>query len=168
MLHHTITLIGMPGAGKSTVGVLLAKRAGLNFVDTDLLIQVHQGEPLQTTVDSRGYLFVRELEEEILLDMPLDSYLVATGGSAVYGVNAMRRLGEAGPVVYLSAPLEILELRVAGHSARGIACAPGQSFADTFAERAPLYEQYADLAIPTESSSVEDIATQIARQLGYG
>jgi shikimate kinase len=167
MQHHTITLIGMPGAGKSTVGVLLAKRLGLNFVDTDLLIQVNQGETLQTTVDKRGYRYVRELEEELLLDMPLDTFLVATGGSAVYGVNAMHRLGDAGPVVYLSTPLEVLELRVAAHLARGIACAPGQSFADIFAERAPLYDRYADLTIPTENLSVEDIAAQIARQLGY-
>lgn len=167
MQHHTITLIGMPGAGKSTVGVLLAKRVGLNFVDTDLLIQVDQGESLQTTVDKRGYQFVRELEEDILLKMPLDAFLVATGGSAVYGEIAMRRLADAGPVIYLSAPPEVLEVRVAGHSARGIACAPGQSFTDIFAERVPLYERYADLTVATEQLSVEDIVTQAVRQLGY-
>ena len=164
----TVTLIGMPGAGKSTVGVLLAKRLGLNFTDGDLLIQVRQGEPLQATVDRLGYLAVREIEEQVLMEAVLEHTLVATGGSAVYSDAAMDRLKAAGPVIYLRAPLSLLEARVSAHPDRGIACPPGHGLADVYRERTPLYERFADITVDCDSLSAEDIAARLAAQLAGG
>ncbi len=161
----TVSLVGMPGAGKSTVGVLLAKRLGLGFVDTDLEIQVREGCTLQEFVDARGYRALRRVEEEILLDVALQSRVVATGGSVVYSAAVMARLAGAGPVVYLRAELPILESRVAAAPLRGIASDPDQSYAEVYAERTPLYERYADLAIATGGMKPEQVAEEIARVL---
>ncbi|MEQ8802339.1 MAG: shikimate kinase, partial [Haliea sp.] len=106
---RTISLIGMPGAGKSTVGVLLAKLSGLAFNDTDLEIQVQAEATLQEIIDSRGHIALRTLEEEILLTIPLDHSVIATGGSVVYSDRIMQRLQQAGPVVYLDVPMATLE-----------------------------------------------------------
>lgn len=165
MRHTTVTLIGMPGSGKSTVGVLLAKRLGLNFVDSDLLIQVQEGETLQETVESRGYLVLRAIEQDILLSMPLDDSLVATGGSVVYSDAGMQRLCTAGPVVYLDVPMVELEARIALNPDRGIACPPGQSFADVYRERTPLYRKYADITVAGDQASAEETATLIVSRL---
>jgi len=165
MLPQTISLIGMPGAGKSTVGVLLAKELGLNFVDTDLVIQVRAGETLQSILDQRGYLALRKLEEEVLVDIPLANTLVSTGGSAIYSETGIRRLRAAGPTVFLDVPLATLVQRVDNESARGIARSPGQEFADVFAERRPLYLRHADLVIDGSTGTAEAIARQLARQL---
>jgi shikimate kinase len=167
MLHQTVTLIGMPGAGKSTVGVLLAKRIGLNFVDSDLLIQVREGETLQSLVDRRGYLELRRIEEIVLLEMALDAALVATGGSAVYSEASMSRLQTAGPVVYLRGSLPVLEERVRSNLLRGIAAPPGQDFAAIYEERTPLYARFADITASVDAGSAEAIAAGIATELGY-
>ena len=165
MDFETVSLIGMPGAGKSTIGVLLAKRLGLNFVDTDLLIQVQRGEALQDTVDSLGFEAFCALEESVLLDMTLAKYLVATGGSVVYSEQAMARLADAGPVVYLQVPLPVLSERVQAQPDRGIAFAPGQALADIYRERKPLYERFANITIACEARSPESIAGEVIRQL---
>ena len=165
MAISTVTLIGMPGAGKSTIGVLLAKRLGLNFADGDLLIQVREGEPLQATVDRLGYLEVRRIEEEVLLTVPLEKTLLATGGSAVYSEAVMARCKAAGPVIYLEAPLEVLVQRVALHPDRGIACPPGQDLADVYAERVPLYERFADITVSATVQSAEATAQLLADRL---
>ncbi len=158
----TVSLIGMPGAGKSTVGVLLAKQLGLNFVDTDLLIQVDQGEPLQHSVDRLGFEAFCELEESVLMTMPVDRTLVATGGSAVYSDRAMARLKAAGPVVYLDVSLSELESRIEARPDRGIAFLPGQTLADIFHKRQPLYQHSADFSLDCETQSAEATATLIA------
>jgi shikimate kinase len=158
----TVSLIGMPGAGKSTVGVLLAKQLGLNFVDTDLLIQVDQGEPLQQSVDRLGFDAFCELEESVVMAMPLDRYLVATGGSVVSSDTAMARLRAGGPVVYLEVSLPELETRIEARPDRGIAFAPGQTLSDIFQKRQPLYQQFADLSLSCEAQSAEATATLIA------
>ena len=162
---QTVSIIGMPGAGKSTIGVLLAKRLGLNFVDTDLLIQVQRGEPLQDTVDALGFEAFCALEESVLLDMELARYLVATGGSVVYSDRAMARLREAGPVVYLEVPLATLRERVRAQPDRGIAFAPGQGLDEVYRERKPLYEQFADITIACDDLSAEAITRQIVAGL---
>lgn len=166
MRYRTVSLIGMPGAGKSTVGVLVAKRLGLNFVDSDLLIQVRAGLTLQQIIDAEGYLALRSLEEEILLEMPLDDFLVATGGSVVYSERGMRRLQAAGPIVYLECALNVLAQRVAAHSERGIAAPQGHDFAAIYRERVPLYERYADVRVAGDAQSAEETAELIARELG--
>ncbi|MEE4661012.1 MAG: shikimate kinase [Halieaceae bacterium] len=158
----TVTVIGMPGTGKSTVGVLLAKRLGLAFSDVDLLIQAREGELLQATLERVGYLALRAIEEAVILDMPLENRLVATGGSAVYSDAAMQRLGAAGPRVFLQTPLEQLRERVARNPDRGIACPPGQSLEDVFEERVPLYRRYADITVDCAAlASAEDVASAV-------
>ena len=161
----TISLIGMPGAGKSTIGVILAKLGGLRFTDTDLDIQVHANATLQQIVDGEGYLRLREIEQEILLAIPLDHAVIATGGSVVYSEAAMTRLKAAGPVVYLVADLPTLQRRVAATPPRGIACAAGQGYPDIFAERTPLYRRYADITIDACGNSPDGVAEEILRRV---
>jgi shikimate kinase len=159
---ETVSLIGMPGAGKSTVGVMLAKLLGLGFTDSDLVIQVRHGKSLQAILNESGYLHLRQLEEEVLLDIDLAQQLISTGGSAVYSSRGMLRLKSAGPVVFLDVPLAELRQRVDNAHQRGIAHPPGQDFADVFAERQPLYLQYADLVVDAAAQSAEATARLIA------
>ncbi len=165
MLPSTISLIGMPGAGKSTVGVLLAKLIGYNFLDSDLVIQVRNDATLQQILDREGHERLRQLEEDVLMDIPLQHTLLATGGSAVYSASSMERLAAAGPVVFLDVPLAALSQRVDNEADRGIARPPGQSFADVFMERQPLYERYATVRIDGSLGSAESIARAIAERL---
>ncbi|QIB67640.1 shikimate kinase [Kineobactrum salinum] len=155
----------MPGAGKSTVGVLLAKLSGLAFNDTDLAIQTAANATLQEIVDSRGYLALRAIEEEILLAVPLAGAVVATGGSVVYSEAIMQRLRAAGPVVYLKVGLAALERRVAAAPNRGIACDAGDSFATVYEERTPLYERYADIIVDAQSGDSQQVANRIMARL---
>lgn len=164
-MPQTINLIGMPGAGKSTVGVLLAKLSGLAFRDTDLDIQVHAHATLEEILQRDGYVRLRQIEEEILLQIPLDHSVISTGGSVVYSEAAMARLAAAGPVVYLETDFKTLEARVAGAPSRGIASSTQQSFADIYVERTPLYQRHADLTIDTAGASAEQIAIALLRQL---
>jgi shikimate kinase len=162
---QTITLVGMPGVGKSTVGALLAEHFGLAFRDTDLSIEAREGQILQAIVDRVGTPRFREIEEEVLLAEPLAGAVVSTGGSVVYSDPVMRRLRSAGPVVYLQADLATLEQRVAGNPLRGIARGPDQSYADVLAEREPLYASYADVTVDASSGSAADVAETIRRTL---
>jgi len=157
----TINLIGMPGAGKSTVGVLLAKLTGLRFTDTDLEIQVREAATLQQILERDGYRRLRAIEQEVLLAIPLDKAVISTGGSVVYSEPAMRRLQAAGPTVYLAADLSTLEQRVAAAPLRGIASNSGDSFAQVYAERTPLYRRYADLTVDAAAHSPDALAAQI-------
>ena len=166
MPHDTISLIGMPGAGKSTVGVLLAKALGYGFVDSDIVIQTRHGATLQEILDRHGHLHLRRLEEEVLLDLPLERQLLATGGSAVYSEAGMKRLKAAGPVAFIDVPLDVLTGRVDNEDSRGIARAPGQSFGDVFRERQPLYRRYADIRIDDRGQPAETVARKLAKRLG--
>ena len=164
--RSNIVLIGMPGAGKSTVGVILAKHTSRDFVDTDVLIQTSERRPLQKILDENGQLALREIEQRILLSLDLSNHVIATGGSAAYSGDAMRHLKKSGSVVFLHVPFaEILE-RVRDFDTRGIARAPEQSFADLFEERYVLYKKYADLTIACEGLSQEQVSQTICRRLG--
>ncbi len=163
--HQTISLIGMPGAGKSTVGVLLAKHCGLLFNDSDLDIQAREGMTLQEILELRGHMALRQVEEEVLLAIPIDNTVLSTGGSVVYSEAIMARLSAAGPVVYLNVDRATLEARVAAAPPRGMASNPNTTYADIFRERVPLYERYADITIDASDSSPEAIALRIADQL---
>ena len=166
MTHHrTVSLIGMPGVGKSTVGVLLAKQLGLGFLDTDLEIQRREDATLQSILERSGYRYLRDVEEAVLLEVPLAGQVVSTGGSVVYSEDSMARLLAAGPVVYLAAPCETLEARVKAAPPRGIASDPSLSFAALYAQRTPLYEQFATLTVDTAAAAAEDVATEIAGKL---
>lgn len=162
----TISLIGMPGAGKSTIGVVLAKLCGLRFVDTDLDIQVHAGATLQHILEEHGYQHLRAIEQEVLLAIELEQAVIATGGSVVYSDAAMQRLKAAGPVIYLQAGLATLEQRVAAAPPRGIACDEKQDFPAIYAERTPLYRRYADASVEADAGTPETVAAQIVQQLG--
>jgi len=163
--HDSIILIGMPGAGKSTIGVVLAKLCGLDFLDTDLAIQSGAGATLQAILESEGYIHLRQLEEVVLLDVNLSRSVVATGGSVVYSEAAMQRLQSAGPVVYLQADLGTLEQRVASAPLRGIASEAGQSFAELYAERTPLYERYADITVDATAGTADTVSALVAAAL---
>ncbi|KAA1191769.1 shikimate kinase [Pseudohalioglobus sediminis] len=158
---NTLSLIGMPGVGKSTVGVILAKQTGLRFVDTDLDIQVREGATLQTIIEQHDYRYLRRVEEEVLLDIDLGGALISTGGSVVYSAASMQRLQQAGPVIYLQADLQTLQQRVAAAPLRGIASDSKQSFAQVYAERTPLYAQYADHTVDATQGGPEAVATAI-------
>jgi shikimate kinase len=164
---NTISLIGMPGAGKSTVGVLLAKLTGLRFVDTDLDIQVREGATLQEILERSGYQHLRRVEAEVLLDIALDQALISTGGSVVYSRQSMQRLQAAGPIVYLQAPLSLLQQRIARAPLRGIASDNQQSFAEVYAERTPLYEQYADCTVDAGGGCAEEVAAAALAALAH-
>jgi shikimate kinase len=165
MLYDTISLVGMPGSGKSTVGVILAKLTGLRFVDTDLDIQVREQATLQTILELQGYQHLRAIEQEVLLAINLDHAVIATGGSVVYSESAMGRLKSAGVVVYLETELACLQQRVELAPPRGIASDAGQSYAEIFAERTPLYQQYADITLATDGVCAELVAALILEQL---
>ena len=164
----TVSLIGMPGAGKSTVGVLLAKMTGLGFRDTDLDLQLHARATLQEILDREGHLSLRAIEEQILLAIPLAYSVISTGGSVVYSGAVMRRLATAGPIVYLQSDLDTLEKRVSATPERGIASSAEHSFADIFAERTPLYKQYADITINTANATAEEVTVAVLRKLQEG
>jgi shikimate kinase len=161
----SIILVGMPGAGKSTIGIILAKDTGLNFIDTDVAIQVHTGETLQQTLDKQGYLRLREIEEEVLLKTSCHNCVVATGGSAVYSEAGMKHLKQHGLVVFLDVPLATLRSRIHNYETRGIARRPGQSFQTLFDERCLLYKKYADLTISCDECSAQDISDLILTRL---
>jgi shikimate kinase len=161
LTKSNIVLIGMPGAGKSTAGVILAKLTARGFVDTDLLIQTSQRRSLQRIVDLEGYLALRQIEEHVLLGLECERHVIATGGSAVYSKAALEHLSVDGIIVFLDADLATLESRVRDFHTRGIALRPGQSFADLFTERRHLYVKSADLVIPCSGQTQEKVCAAI-------
>ncbi len=164
--RSNVVLIGMPGAGKSTVGVILAKHTSRDFVDTDVLIQTSEQRPLQEIVDTDGHMALRGIEERILLSLDLANHVIATGGSAAYSANAMQHLKKNGIVVFLHVPFDEIRERVRDFATRGIARAPNQSFADLFEERYVLYRKYADLTVACQGLTQEEVSETIRRKLG--
>ena len=161
MQDSTVFLIGMPGAGKSTLGVLLAKALALPFVDTDLMIQSRAGETLQSFLDKNGYLALRDLEEKVLLEEPFNQMVVATGGSVVYSQKGMERLGTLGRRVYIKIALDEVQRRVSNKGERGIASAPGTTLESIYHERCPLYEKYADVTVACDGLNFEQSLEKI-------
>jgi len=160
-----IVLIGMPGSGKSTVGVILAKQLSRGFVDTDLLIQTAQGRSLQSIVDTDGYLALRNIEELLLVSLDCSNQVIATGGSAAYSHPAMTHLKQGGIVVFLHADLETLNHRVHDFSERGLAKSAEQTLDDLFVERLSLYRAYADITIDSCLLTHEQVCTRIIEQI---
>ncbi len=158
-----IVLIGMPGAGKSTVGVLLAKSMLMNFCDTDLLIQNETGESLSDTIKKQGIDAFIELEDTIIHKNDFKNSVIATGGSAVYGERAMNKLKENGKIVYLKVTPEELNRRVNNIHTRGIAMKEGTTLAELYKERAPLYEKYADITIECDGKTPEECVDLIMK-----
>ncbi len=159
--HSNLVLIGMPGSGKSTIGVILAKKTSRDFVDTDLLIQSSQERTLQDIVDTEGHIVLRKIEESVLLDLSVQNHVIATGGSAVYSEQAMNHLKSDGVLIFLDVDLETLESRVHDFSTRGLAKRPDQSFAELFEERVVLYTKHADITIKCAELTQEDVCERI-------
>jgi shikimate kinase len=167
--RSNLILIGMPGAGKSTVGVILAKLTSRHFVDTDVLIQTSHERTLQDIVDINGYTFLRNIEEDILLGLTVKNCVIATGGSAVYSDSAMAHLKSTGLVVFLDVDIHTLESRIQDFSMRGLAKRPDQDFADLFHERFVLYRKYADITIKSANLTQEEVCARIMdREVGRG
>ena len=157
--NRNIILIGMPGSGKSTLGVLLAKALGRRFVDTDLLIQEREGRLLQDIIDNDGIEKFLQIEEQVLLSV--EHAVIATGGSVVYSQAGMEALKRNGDVVYLAATYAEVEKRVTNITTRGIVLKHGCSLQDAFAERVPLYEQYSDYTVDGTGKSIEECVEEI-------
>jgi len=157
----SLILIGMPGAGKSTIGIVLAKALAKDFVDTDLLIQVQHSKTLQDIVDNEGYLKLRNIEEQVLLNTHYPNHVIATGGSAVYSESAMQHLGHFGQIIFLDVPLIELVERVKDIDTRGLARQPNQSFADLYYERRALYQTHANITIDCTGKNQAQIIDEI-------
>ncbi|WP_138436707.1 shikimate kinase [Marinobacter shengliensis] len=162
---RNLIFIGMPGSGKSTIGVLVAKRLGMGFIDTDLLIQEQAGRTLQEIVDQDGYVALRQIEEQVLLALDVHNQVISTGGSAVYSDAAMQHLKRNGTVVFLDISLETVIHRIGDYSLRGISRRPDQSLAELFEERFALYTRYADLTIKGECFNQDQLCEAIIRKL---
>lgn len=152
-----ILLIGMPGSGKSTVGVLLAKMTGKGFMDTDLLIQSETGASLQRIVDTRGYEALRAEEERVLCGLEASNQVIATGGSAVYSDAAMAHLHQDSVIVFLNVSLETVRQRIGDYSLRGISKRPDQTLEDLYEERLALYQQYADIIVDGDGRTLAQV-----------
>jgi shikimate kinase len=160
-----IILIGMPAVGKSTVGVLLAKQLGLDFMDTDLLIQAGENCYLRDIIAARGIDGFCAVEEGYLLKINASGYVIATGGSAVYSSAAMEYLGGLGRIVYLQVSLAQLETRLANIIDRGVVHGPGETIADLYDQRTPLYERFAQTIINCDDLRPDQTVDAICSQL---
>lgn len=166
-MEENIILIGMPGAGKSTVGVILAKALGMDFVDSDLAICKRAGTTLQTILDQRGLEAFLELEEQVVLELELERTVLATGGSVPMGRRAMDHLRAQGRIVYLDVGLEELHRRLSNITTRGIAFGPGEDLETLYRRRTPIYRRWADVTVRPgpQGSDLEQTVAQILRQL---
>ena len=158
---RNIILIGMPGVGKSTVGVLLAKRLGFAFIDTDILIQVREGLSLQELIRAHGAEEFCRIEENHILSLAVDSHVIAPGGSVVYRPQAMAHVKAHGTVIHLDIAVERLKRRLDNVDARGVVISPGQTIESLYAERRPLYLHYADATLETDGLTPDQVVGRV-------
>ncbi len=162
MDKDNIILIGMPGAGKSTVGVVLAKKLGYAFVDSDLVIQSREGRLLHEIISEQGVEGFWAVEDEVNASIDAHRTVIATGGSAVYGSRAMEHFKQIGTIVYLKLACDAIAERLGDLSERGVTLREGQGLYDLYAERVPLYEKYADFTVECEELSIREIVERIS------
>lgn len=158
---NNITLIGMPGAGKSTIGVLLAKAMNYRFVDTDLVIQEQEGKLLCDIIKEEGMERFKQIENDVNANLQAERSIIAPGGSVVYAKEAMEHFKEIGKVVYLCVSCEEISNRVGDLTQRGVVFAPGQDLYSLYAERTVLYEKYADVIVHCDGKEVGEILAEI-------
>ena len=153
---NNITLIGMPGVGKSTIGVVLAKVLGYQFLDSDLLIQKQEKKRLCEIIEEKGTEGFKEVENRVNASIDAENTVISTGGSVVYCDDAMKHLKTIGKVVYLKLSLEALSKRLGNLKGRGVLLKEGQTLKDLYEERIPLYEKYADIVVDEEGKDLEE------------
>ena len=161
-MKNNIVLIGMPGAGKSTVGVVLAKITGCRFLDSDLVIQEETGKLLHEIISEKGTEGFLEIENQINASLQAKNTVIATGGSIIYGKEAMEHLAAIGHIVYLKLSLSSIEARLGDLNKRGVALKEGQGLKELYEERVPLYEKYAEIVINCEKKGIRQITEEIA------
>lgn len=161
MKHNNIILIGMPGVGKSTAGVVLAKVLGYHFIDSDLIIQQKEKRLLAEIIKEEGVDGFIEIENRINATIEAENSVIATGGSVVYGKEAMEHLKKIGTVVYLKLPYEPIAARLSNIKGRGVVLKEGQTLETLYEERVPLYEKYADIIVDEAGQSIEDTVEKI-------
>lgn len=159
--EENIILIGMPGAGKSTCGVLAAKILLKNFFDTDLLIQSIESKRLQQIIDEKGVAEFKKAEEQAVLSLDIKGTVIATGGSVVYSEKAMRHLKSMGKIIYMHLSYEEMKGRIKNLSTRGIVLENGETLLDMYNERLPLYKKYADHVIDCDGNSIDATVAEI-------
>ena len=160
-----IVLIGMPGAGKSTMGVILAKTLGRNFIDTDIVAQETTGRLLQEIIDEEGTDAFLNTEEKTILSLHCHHAVIATGGSVVFSEKAMEHLKREGVVLYLKISFEEMERRLKNITTRGIVLVAGQSLHEMYTQRVPLYEKYADITIDCTDGDFEQCVGNVIDEL---
>ncbi|MDE6202357.1 MAG: shikimate kinase [Lachnospiraceae bacterium] len=160
-----IILIGMPGAGKSTVGVVLAKKLGYRFLDCDLVIQEKCGKLLYQLIEEQGEADFLALENKINAGISEEKTVIATGGSAVYGKEAMAHFKETGTIVYLKLSCRKLQERLGDLHQRGVVLKEGYTLEDLYKERVPLYEKYADITIDCDGQDIRNVMEKIAADI---
>lgn len=173
-MKNNIVLIGMPGCGKSTIGIVLAKRLGYHFLDTDLLIQEETGELLSQTIERIGNSGFLDVENQVLSKIDVTKTVIATGGSAIYGKEAMENLKKQGVIVYIKLPLWNLKQRLGDLKDRGVPLKKGQTLRDLYKERVVYYQKYQDISVNTKGlylrqsvSKVEDKILSYWQQSKY-
>ncbi len=164
MSKSNIVLIGMPGVGKSTIGVILAKELGYRFLDADLLIQQQEGKLLREIIAEQGTEGFIEVENRVNAGIRAERTIIATGGSVVYGEEAMRHLKEIGTVIYLEVSFDTIQERLADIKGRGVVLKDGQTLYDLYEERVPLYEHYANVTISEENLNIEQTIQKLLEQ----
>lgn len=164
-MKTNIVLIGMPSCGKSTIGVVLAKALGYCFVDSDLVIQERTGKLLSDIIEEEGIEVFNQIENDINASLDYHKAIIATGGSVIYGEEAMEHLRSIGTVVYIELPFSVLQERIGDLNARGVSIKQGQSFKELYEERKPLYEKYADVIVSTEGLSIREIVHLLKEKL---
>ena len=164
-LKKNIVLIGMPGVGKSTVGVILAKILGYQFIDADLIIQYNQGKLLKEIIQEKGVDGFIEIENAINKSINPDGAIIATGGSAVYGTEAMEHFSQIATIIYLELDYPVLARRLGNLKKRGVVLRKGQTLKDIYLERIPLYEKYADIIVNEKKCSIEQTVQNIIKEL---
>ena len=162
----SIVLIGMPGAGKSTVGVILAKTLGMTFIDTDIVVQERAGRLLQKIIDGEGAEGFLAIEEMTVCSLHVKDAVIATGGSVVLSAKAMAHLKEDGVIVYLAISFAEMEKRLRNITTRGIVLPAGQGLRDMYDQRVPLYEKYAGITVACSGEDFEAVVEELVRRLG--
>ena len=159
---NNIILIGMPGAGKSTVGVVLAKNMGYKFIDSDIVIQEKYGILLHQIIEKYGTNGFNDIENKVNSELTADNSIIATGGSVVYGKEAMEHLKSIGTVVYLKLPYTSIKRRLGDLNKRGVSLEKGETLKTLYEKRIPLYEKYADITIDCNKKSIRSIVHEIS------